>query len=410
MYKNRNKKNLSFYIMLVCFFTFRFLALKADFTSTKGSISFDTNNNGQFEATLNQSGLGIGANSPSANLHVEGNAIISNQLLIGTTQGSSILQINGSIGFGIESINSNTSLGGNSTVMADTSSSDILIAMPDASENEGLLYNVFKINSSNNLILSGGRIDDADHVQISSGTIGSLGMIASGNQWYLLYKKNATLTSTSNLVGYWSFNESLNINTTKDHTSYASNFSLSNYVTSGNSHISGKVGNAITFDGSDDIASLTDPSDGHLDVPSNGALSVSFWLKTTHTSGTYIIDKGASSGFSGYNLYSYGTGLRWYARDSTTTKNASYTYNFFNDTWNHIVGVFVQSGNIYMYVNGTAVDTADMSTLGSIASIRDLSLSNGGVAYSGNMAIDELKIYNKELSASEILAIYNREN
>ena len=52
----------------------------ADILSKTGTINFDVDFNGIQEMKLDSTGLGIGL-TPSANLHVQGNALISNQIL-----------------------------------------------------------------------------------------------------------------------------------------------------------------------------------------------------------------------------------------------------------------------------------------------------------------------------------------
>ena len=80
-----------------------------DILSTTGEIQFKTSENGPVDMTLNSTGLGVGV-TPSANLHVLGNAIVSDQLFVGSSDGSSNLNINGTIGFGVQSVSSNTTL------------------------------------------------------------------------------------------------------------------------------------------------------------------------------------------------------------------------------------------------------------------------------------------------------------
>ena len=70
------------------------LFLNADIKSTSGEIEFDVQSDQQAELTLNSTGLGIGT-SPSGNLHVNGNSILSDQVYIGEATGSSNLNING---------------------------------------------------------------------------------------------------------------------------------------------------------------------------------------------------------------------------------------------------------------------------------------------------------------------------
>jgi hypothetical protein len=82
------------------------LLFASSIKSTTGNINFDSNNNESNEMQLNSNGLGINVSDPSANLHVGGNGIISNQMTIGTTvnTSNSTLHINGTIGYSVDSI------------------------------------------------------------------------------------------------------------------------------------------------------------------------------------------------------------------------------------------------------------------------------------------------------------------
>jgi hypothetical protein len=69
----------------------------ADVNSTSGHIGFDVDSAGMKEMTLNSFGLGIGV-EPSANLHVQGNALIGQSLVVGGSNSStSNLHVMGSV-------------------------------------------------------------------------------------------------------------------------------------------------------------------------------------------------------------------------------------------------------------------------------------------------------------------------
>ena len=100
--------------------------------STTGSIDFDTNIDNQAEMHLNATGLGISA-QPSANLHVGGNALVSEQLFIGGDSGSSNLNIHGSRAFIPSTISSNTILSNSTLVFVDSSAGNLVVTLPDPS-------------------------------------------------------------------------------------------------------------------------------------------------------------------------------------------------------------------------------------------------------------------------------------
>lgn len=71
------------------------LPLYADVKSTDGSIKFDVNNDGVREANMTLAGFAIGKTSPSANLDVGGNGLISDSLGINVTTASANLHVSG---------------------------------------------------------------------------------------------------------------------------------------------------------------------------------------------------------------------------------------------------------------------------------------------------------------------------
>lgn len=173
-----------FFILLLHYCSF------ADVKSIEGHIKFDVQSNGQSEMLLNSTGLAIGeSHSPSANLEVQGNALISGTLSVGSsTTGSSNLNISGSFGYGLSTYSSNATLGDSSFVLADTSSQDITLTLPYAGNVNGRLYKIKKTSTQNILTLHGGgnTIDDRSEFLFGSGNLGYMNVISNGSEWYIL--------------------------------------------------------------------------------------------------------------------------------------------------------------------------------------------------------------------------------
>ncbi len=175
------------------------LNLLASVKSNTGSIKFDSNNDSSEEMVLNSTGLGIGL-TPTANLHINGNAVISDMLFIGNATGESNLNINGSIGFNIEVVNSDTTLSGNSTVFVDTSSSNISLLLPSASSVTGRSYFIKKIDNSNDLwIFSDNNIDDQSILNLTTESTGYsfVSLMSNGSQWFI-----TNLSSNTSFVDF----------------------------------------------------------------------------------------------------------------------------------------------------------------------------------------------------------------
>jgi hypothetical protein len=174
-------------LVYIIFFIFT-SALSADVKSVTGQINFDTQMDNQAEMTLNSTGLGIGI-TPSANLHVNGNAIITNQIFVGEVSGSSNLNVNGTLGYGIQNINSDTTLDNTSIVLVDSSSDNISITLPYAANVTGRIYTIKKIHSENSILLisASNLIDTSDYYVLSSGNLGCIEVFASSDgNWKVL--------------------------------------------------------------------------------------------------------------------------------------------------------------------------------------------------------------------------------
>lgn len=155
--------------------------------STTGSIGFDVDNDQQVEMTLNATGLGIFTN-PSANLNVAGNAFFSEQLFIGGDSGSSNLNIHGNYAFKSVTVSSNITLSNSTLVLADSSSGNLVITLPNPSAHNGILYKIKKIHSSNDVFIiasSGNTIDGAHGFVLKANGLGALSVISDGDRkWY----------------------------------------------------------------------------------------------------------------------------------------------------------------------------------------------------------------------------------
>lgn len=167
--------------------------------SITGNIIIDVNNDGTSEAKLNSDGLAIGPGlSASANLHLQGNGIMTGDLVVGGTAGNSTLEIQGTVGYNTQTVSSNTTLSGNSIVLVDTSSDNVALTLPYAGNVLGRQYTIKKISTSNEVTLSGSaNIDNFDSFTFSSGNNSYLNVISNGSQWYVLSKSSDGLSGVT---------------------------------------------------------------------------------------------------------------------------------------------------------------------------------------------------------------------
>ena len=166
----------------------------------------------------------------------------------------------------------------------------------------------------------------------------------------------------------------------------------------------GKIGKALSFDGTDDYVDCG--NDSSLNI--TDAITIGVWVYYKKKPGKWPAFVSKWNNYKGYMLWqranlniAFGVwdeaGNGYYAGEITLTEG-----------WHHLVGVYdpsLSSDNVKLYVDGKQIgETADFT--GKI-SISDYPLYIGCVSgqyFSG--IIDEVRIYNRALSPEEIKALY----
>ncbi len=225
------------------------------------------------------------------------------------------------------------------------------------------------------------------------------GTRCTGDGTIALNLRNDSQLNMSGLVAYWSAdstigttwrnvnNESGLINTTNQGT-WNGNTTL-NYTT-------GRIGNAGSFDGVDDYVDAG--NDASLNITS--AITFEAWVKPINLSVTFqgIIAKGAG-GLNGYR-FAIGTSQKPYIEINDNGIYSDVVLS--NNKWYHIVST-ADGTNLIIYVNGVGTSTASTALPASTAS----TIMIGKLGKYFNGSIDEVRIYNRALSASEIAVMYN---
>ena len=211
------------------------------------------------------------------------------------------------------------------------------------------------------------------------------------------------------LIGYWSFDEGSGI-TANDSSGNGNNGTLVN----GPIWTPGEIAGALSFDGVDDYVSFASQA--------QSTISISAWVYAQATPGNVfprIID------MPGYVLFlpepsnpkSNPASLGFLSRRSDRdgewdTPANTMAYN----SWNHVAVVYDSSStsnNADLYINGVK------QTISKITPPQGTQTSNEGEGIIGNHIplnrgwdglIDELRIYNRALSAAEIVSLYDQGN
>ncbi len=181
----------------------------------------------------------------------------------------------------------------------------------------------------------------------------------------------------------------------------------------------GKFAGGWVFDGNGDY--LSDASDiGALNGMDN--MTFSAWIKRAGNSANgyeTIIREGGTQGFYGYALVANCNNNQIQfavRRDISTIISVNASNSLIADgNWHHLAGTYDNSSGIYLYVDGVLKNSSDanIDVFDGSAGIRIGGSANSPAicgpaiaAASFNGTIDEVGIWNRSLSASEIMDLY----
>lgn len=215
---------------------------------------------------------------------------------------------------------------------------------------------------------------------------------------------------TSGLVGWWTFDGPDTLTNIADKSGQGNNGSLS-HAGSGTTTAPGPIGQALSFDGTNDFASTTNTN---FPDTSSSDYTVAVWVKPSSIPGgsnprifVYATDatNGIKLAFGGANCTANfifepkKAGINYGGCGTTTT--------FSVNTWYHLVGVFKSSTNtVTFYVNNAVQTTSAFAGgLPSTTGVGYIGVSNAASFFPGSL--DDLRLYNRALSAAEVLQLYN---
>lgn len=216
-------------------------------------------------------------------------------------------------------------------------------------------------------------------------------------------------------VGHWKMDEGEG-STAKDSSENNNTGTLTNMAS--DDWVTGKYNSALDFDGDNDYVNVVD--DDSLSFPSDG-MSISAWIKRTY-------DERVESLLGKYsNPHEYAIGFTtsdsgrlywWVYDDSAGAYRGRYSVDdvFDDNQWHHILvtydgGVLTTSSKIY--IDGVQSDTDDFTSGGFVAmenTNTPLTIGSAPTWSTNEFAgqIDEVKIYNYELTAQQVKLDYNQ--
>jgi predicted ribosomally synthesized peptide with SipW-like signal peptide len=218
-------------------------------------------------------------------------------------------------------------------------------------------------------------------------------------------RNNDGFEPSSSLVGYWP------LNSIEDGTAEDLSGNGNDGTPNGASAALGQVDGAAAFDGSGQ----------HVEIPSisiDGSLSVAAWVKRESNSGWQAASTQGDNGNDTRNWWLGGRNgadrVHWSLYDQSNTNQHvdSSSGSLPQGTFTHIVGVYDQSaGELRIYVDGqpdgsqsvpsfTPQTSSDPGAIGA-------ELSGGSPTDPFDGVVDDVRVYERALSAQEVLTIYN---
>ena len=224
-------------------------------------------------------------------------------------------------------------------------------------------------------------------------------------------------TATPGLVGYWKLDESPASNGTllADSSGNANAGTLITNDGATNKSVPGRIGQALTFDGAGDYVDIANQANFNFNQQS---FTVAAWVKDVTGVGI-VASKGGGS--EGWCFVISDTGLEVLLKNSSGTNVVDYAIGSqpFNDgNWHHVAAVIafdtVTAGNnsVLLYVDGVPISGTNAGNGGPPAlssrtvkwAVRD---ANGTLQFFFPGKLDDARIYNSGLSASQVLTLYD---
>jgi len=227
-------------------------------------------------------------------------------------------------------------------------------------------------------------------------------------------KANASQNSsmTSGLVGLWSFNGGdMNWSTNKalDKSGNGNDGTLVSMSTT-TSSVKGKVGQALTFDGTDDYIDIGNVSTYNF---TSSNFSVAFWIYRMEIAASVsdmLFGRGVSEQEGwGISMCNCDQAMAFTSYQAGATQYVQITNGPRLNEWDH--AVFVRSGSVgKWYINGVEATLGlNDAIVNPVSSTQNLYVAYGNFVGAGypKVKLDEVRIYNRALSASEALQLYN---
>jgi len=214
-------------------------------------------------------------------------------------------------------------------------------------------------------------------------------------------------TMTRGLVGYWSMDEGSG-QTAFDASGNSNNGRLGSSSTADVSDpkwSKGKNGGGMSFDGKDDYVDILTPS---ILKPTTQYLTIEAWIKPQNLTGSHFAVTEAWC--TDFRIGTNGSKAEAFIWTSDDAENVQSNTSLSTNNWYHIVMTY-DNLTLKLYLNGKFENSGiEDGPVGNIETYIYIGSNKAGCgnAYPFSGSIDDVRIYNRALSAEEVRYHYNR--
>lgn len=212
----------------------------------------------------------------------------------------------------------------------------------------------------------------------------------------IISKSNSSNSLKNGLVGWWTF-DGVNVTSTG---AIDSSGNGNSGTRTGTKVTTGKIGQALSFNGSNGFVSSTHSTSLNI----TGNITISAWVKPNAAAMAgypMIVTKGAVN--TGYLLF-LNSGLLTFRLTFSPDRNVTTNIRLTTSTWNYITAVY--DGTLAkVYVNGVFNNSASYAGVTLDSNTNSLGIG-GRESNFLDGALDDVRIYNRALSGAEIAQLY----
>jgi len=201
------------------------------------------------------------------------------------------------------------------------------------------------------------------------------------------------------LVGWWTFDGRNIGNIAADSSGQRNDGKITNMSTT-TAATPGKIGQGLTFNGGSNYVNVGGNS-SVLNLTGNFSMSV--WFRTATTNTLMLVNKTSGPASNGYEIYTQNGNIYSRINSNNGTQNVSpLTYN--DNKWHHATITFDGTTHA-LYIDGIQVIShSDSAPVSNTSAPLEIGARVGALNFSGTL--DDVRIYNRALSAAEVKQLY----